>query len=249
VRFLRLIAPVLISAVALTGCRTDVDVAVRVRPDGAGTVTVTVVLDAEAARQVGDPSKLALSDLTDAGWRVDGPSTSDGGLRIVAVRPFSSPEQLAAVLDEVGGAEGVFSGTSLEMTDGFATSSTSFRTTLTLSGDPAQFSDAALSELLGGLPLARTPEELAAEGATDRDSATLTVRVSLPGGVDESNGEVAKGVATWSASMAGGKATGETLTATASERRTTTWVLVGAGVLLIAVGLVVAVVGRVRRTD
>lgn len=234
----------------LVGCRTDVDVHVRVRSDGAGTVTVTAVIDAEAARQIGDISGLAFTDLTEVGWKVQGPSSSDdGALRVVAVRRFTSPEELAAVLEEVGGPNGVFSDTSLELTDGFASSSTSFRTKLSLSGDPAQFSDPALTELLGGLPLGRTPEELAAQGVTDPDAGTLTVRVSMAGGVDESNGDLVRGVATWKASITGGKATDEVLVATATEHRTSTWVLVGLGGVLVVVGLAVAVVGRLRRPD
>jgi len=237
-------------ALAAAACRTDVEVHVRVEPDGAGAVTVTVDLDAEASTQVGDPSNLALGDLTDAGWSVDGPSEHDGGLRIVAVRPFSSPDELAAVLDEVGGADGggggVFSDTSLERSDGFASSSTAFRTTLQLSGDPAQFSDDELTQLLDGLPLGRTPEELKAAGANAEGAATLRVRVSLPGGVDESNGKVVRGVASWSAPMNDGTATDTTLHASSTERRSTTLVLTGLGVVLL-VGAAAAVVVGLRR--
>lgn len=241
----------LVTAVAVLGsaCRTDVAVDVDVRPDGAGTVTVTVDMDAEAAAQVGDPANLSLADLTDAGWDVEGPTARDGGLRVVAVRRFGSPAELPAVLEEVGGADGVFSATSLELSDGFASSSARFGTTLSLTGDPAQFSDEQLTQLLGGLPLGRTPEELAALGADGTDGSTLTVRVSLPGGVDESNGDVADGVASWSAPLTGGTATDESLQASSSERRTATLLLVGAGALLVVAGLVVAVVGLTRRGD
>lgn len=231
---------------AASACRTDVDVHVRVRPDGAGTVTVTADLDAEAADQVGDPANLALGDLTEAGWDLDGPTVDDGGLRVVAVRPFSSPDQLADVLDEVGGSA-VFSDTSLELTDGFATSSTTFRTTVELTGDPAQFSDEGLAQLLDGLALGRTPEELAELGVDAEGAATLRVRVSLPGGVDESNGTVDDGVASWSAPMTGGSATSTDLTASSSERRNTTLVLAGLGVALLVGAAAVAVVGLRRR--
>ncbi|UDY34462.1 hypothetical protein [Dermatobacter hominis] len=230
-------------------CRTEVDVHVQVEPDGSGRVTVTVDLDAEAAAQLGDPAGLSFEDMTSAGWEVDPPAARDGGLRIVAVRTFATPEQLASVLDEVGGADGVFSGTSLELSDGFAGSSTEFRTDLALSGDPAQFSDEQLTQVLGGLPLGRTPEELALLGADRPDAATLTVRVSLPGGADEANGEIDGGVASWTAPMTGGTATDEELTASAEDRRTTTLVLAGAGALLVVAAVVVAVVGLTRRAD
>jgi hypothetical protein len=239
----------LLLAVVAAACRTDVDVHVQVEPDGSGRVTVTVDLDAEAAAQLGDPAGLSFEDMTSAGWEVEAPAARDGGLRIVAVRPFATPEQLAGVLDEVGGADGVFSGTSLVLGDGFATSSTSFRTDLSLSGDPAQLSDEQLTQVLGGLPLGRTPEELAALGADRPDAATLTVRVSLPGGVDTTNGDIDDGDATWSAPMTGGTATDESLTASADERRTSTLVLAGAGAALVVAAIAVAVVGLTRRRD
>lgn len=222
---------------------------VDVAADGSGSVTVTADLDAEAAAQLGDPSRLVLTDLTEAGWRVDGPTERDGGLRVVAVRRFSSPEELPAVLDEVGGADGVFSDTALDLADGFASSSSEFRTHLRLSGDPAQFSDEQLAQLLGGLPLGRTPEELAAIGADSAETATLTVRVSLPDGVDDSNGRVVRGVASWRAPMTGGVATDEQLTASAGTTRTSTLVLAGVGAVLLAAAVVVAVVAMTRRRD
>lgn len=230
--------------VALTACRTDADVGIAVRPDGSGTVTVTVDLDAGAAAQLGDPAGLALEDLRSAGWRLTGPTARRGGLRIVAVRRFTSPDQLAAVLDEVGGARGVFRRTSLRLTDGFASSSVRFRTSLHLSGDLSELSDARLTELLGGLPLGRTPEELAAAGADSRGAGRLTVRVSLPGGVDESNGRVVDGTAGWSAPLSGGGPTDTTLTASAGETRPVTLLLVGVGVVALCAGLVVAVTAR-----
>ena len=103
--------------------------------------------------------------------------------------------------------------------------------------------------MLGGLPLGRTPEELAALGADRPDAATLTVRVSLPGGVDSSSGDVADGTATWTAPLTGGVATDEELTASAEERRTSTLVLAAAGALLVVLAVVVAAVGLTRRND
>ena len=235
--------------VALTAaaCRTDVDVLVAVDPAGSGKVTVTADLDADAAAQLGDPSRLVLTDLADAGWDVDGPTARRGGLRVVAVRRFSSPEELSAVLDEVGGAGGVFSDTSLVLGNGLLSDSTEFRTRLHLTGDPAQFSDEQLAQVLGGLPLGRTPEELAAEGFDSADAATLTVRVALPDGVDESNGRITKGVARWSAPLAGGTSTDTDLRASASTLRTSTLVLVALGAVLLVGAAVVAVIGAARR--
>ena len=118
-----------------------------------------------------------------------------------------------------------------------------------LSGDLGQFSDDQLKALLGGLPLARTPEDLAAQGANAADAATLTVRVALPGGTDGGNGKVVKGVASWSAPMSGGTASDERLTATGSEQRTGSLVLLGVGAALVVAAIVLAGIGLVRRGD
>lgn len=233
-------ASVVVSLVLLTGCRTDVDVRVAVRPGGSGTVAVTVDLDADAADHLGDPKRLALDDMRTAGWRVTGPIARGRALRLVAVRPFGSPDQLAAVMEEIGGDRGVFRGTSLRLSDGFAHSSTRFRTSLHLQGDLSELSDPKLTTLLGGLPLGRTAEELAASGLNSPDAGRLTVRVLLPGGVDSSNGTVTGGVARWSVPLSGGSTTAERLTASAQERRNGTFLLVGAGVVMLVAAAALA---------
>ncbi|MBS1836487.1 MAG: hypothetical protein JST64_02185 [Actinobacteria bacterium] len=231
-------AIVVAALVLLGGCRAAVDVSVAVRPGGSGTVTVTVDLDAAAARQLGDPKALALGDLTTAGWKLTGPVPRREGLRIVAVRTFRSSDQLAAVMDEIGGTDGMFRGTSLRTEERFARSSMQFRTSVHVSGDLTDLSDPKLSKLLGGLPLGRTPEELAALGAGSPSTAVLTVRVVLPGGVDSSNGRITGGAARWSVPLTGGKASSQTLRAAASDRRTSTLLLVGVGVVMVVAALV-----------
>ena len=187
----------------VTGCRTDVQVGVDVREDGSGTVTITVALDAAAAAQLGDPSTVALADLRTAGWRVDEPARVGGGLRFRASRSFSSPAQLSAVLDEVGGAGGVFRGVRLTVEGGFASTSYGFRSGLSLTGEPEQFGDADLTKLLGGLPLGRTPEELALGGATSAGAGTLVVSVHLPGDRPDASGAVRGGRAVWRCPLTG----------------------------------------------
>lgn len=239
----------LVLVVVSSGCRTDVDVAVAVRDGGSGTVTVTVDLDAAAAKALGDPHDLALDDLSAAGWRLRGPTARRGGLRVVAVRAFASPLQLAAVLDEVGGRNGVFRGTTLRLEDGFAASSTTFRTRVHLEGDLSELSDPQLTAVLGGLPLGRTPEELAAAGVGSSATGRLTVRVGLPGGVDATNGTLSHGVARWSAPIAGSKATDEVLTASSNDRRLGTLVVTVGGLALVVVAAVVAVTALRSRRD
>jgi hypothetical protein len=98
---------------------------------------------------------------------------------------------------------------------------------LTSTGDPAVVSDPELTALLGGLPLGRTPEELAAVGADRPDAATLTLRVVLPG-ADE---------AQWSVPLTGGQPASVVVDESSNVLSTTR--IVG---LLAVVGLLVAAV-------
>jgi hypothetical protein len=241
-----------LAAMLLSACQVRTEVAIDVEEDGSGTVTVTARLDEEAAGRLGDPATaLRTDDLVAAGWRVEDPATGDdGALTLRAVRDFGSPDQLATVLDEVGGVDGVFRDAVLSIEDGFASTSYDFSSAVELSGDLEQFGDAFLTSSLGGLALARTPEELAAEGADDAASATLGVVVSLPGAAPETNGEVRGDAAVWEFPLTGGEATSATLTSssTVDDSGTRTTILVG--VLLVVVAAALAVLGLVlRRRD
>ncbi len=245
-RAVRLVALVLLALVA-AACRTTVTVAVDVDPDGAGTVTVTVVLDREAAAQLGDPKGVALDDLRTAGWRVEDPvATGDGGVRFRVARPFASPDQLADVLAEVGGADGVFRGTRLAVDDGTASTSYSFRSGVHLTGDPAQFGDEDLTKVLGGLPLGRTPQELQVMGAAAPGAGTLVVSVDLPGGSPDSNGTVRDGRAGWRYPLTGGSPTDAVIRSSAEDADAGTVALLAGGAALLVAAVVVAVVGLVR---
>lgn len=244
-----LVLVVAVAAVLLSACQVRTEVAIDVEEDGSGTVAVTARLDPEAAGRLGDPATaLRTDDLVAAGWQVDDPATADdGAVTLRAVRSFGSPDQLATVLEEVGGVDGVFRDTELSIDDGFAATSYDFSSSVELSGDLEQFGDAFLTSSLGGLALARTPEELAAEGADDPATATLGVVVSLPGGTPDTNGEVRDGAAAWEFPLSGGEATSATLTSssTVDDSGARTTILVG--VLLVLVAAALAVLGLVLR--
>ncbi|MFM7062870.1 MAG: hypothetical protein ACKO04_05170 [Actinomycetes bacterium] len=233
-RLVLLLLPLL---VVVTACQARATVGVDVRPDGSGTVTVTVQLDQEATTRLGDPAAaLSATDLNDAGWTVSPPVTRRGAVTLRAVRPFGSPDELAAVLAEVGGRNGLFRSTSLSVGRSFASTTYDFRTTVRLAGSLDQLSDAELAAVLGNLPLGRTAEELAAEGATDKDAAQLSLVVELPGAEPT----------TWTRSASSGSPT--TLVAAASSRVWTWWAVVvaGLGVVLMVAGLVVGLRSRRR---
>jgi len=257
---------VVVAALVLSACRVSSEVAVRVERDGSGQVAVTVRLDPEAARRLGDPATaLRTEDLVTAGWVVETPEVADDGAVVLrAERDFASPQELPMVLDEVGGTDGVFRDVSLSITDGFAATDYSFGAKVELNGGAEQFGDDALTAVLGGVTLARTPEELALEGGADPEAMTLRLSVELPGGAPETNGAVEDGavedgaavdgaatadadgaaaevaeVATWSFPVTGGEPTAASLSSTSTVDQTLPRVLVVVALLslIAAVGL------------
>ena len=273
-RTVRLIILGALVAMVLAGCQVDSQVAIRVNEGGSGTVTVTVHLDAEAAERLGDPAtSVQLSDLVAAGWVVDSPKTetsgpTKGGVTLVVRRKFGSPDELALVLGEIGGTPGetgspaVFSDVQLKLTDGFASTDYSFSSALSLTGSLEQFSDPELTAALGGLPLARTPEELQAEGLTAASAATLKVSVQLPGTLEQSTGKISAGSVTtgsaqggkvqgesasWEFPLSGGTASSATMTAESSDTQALPFrLLIAAAALLVLAGIFLTV-GLLRR--
>jgi hypothetical protein len=253
VRRLTLLLATVFVALLLASCRVDTDVVVAVSEDGSGTVTVTVTLDRDAARQLGDPATaVRLDDLRDAGWSVEDPATADDGVvTFRAVRSFAGPDDLAGVLGEIGGgdgsaeSDGIFRDVELQVADAFAGTDYSFRTDVELTGSLEQFSDPDLAAALGGLPLARTPEELTVMGADDPATATLALSVSLPGDVTETN-SADEATPTWEFPMTGGAATSETASASSSTSQGLPIIVIGIGVVAVLLGLAAAVVALLR---
>lgn len=239
---------VLLSAMLLGACEVRGEVAVEVEEDGSGAVAVTVRLNPEAARRLGDPgSALQVADLTEAGWKLDTPRSSNGGLELHAERAFASPDDLARVFDEIGGRDGIFREVELTVDDELGSTDYGFSAQVELTGNPEQFGDAALTDLLEGLPLARTPEELALEGAADPGAMVLDVMVELPGGEPETNGEVVDGASRWSFPLSGGEPTSEQLTASSSTSSGRTRLLGAVGLLALLGAGALVLIGLVRR--
>jgi hypothetical protein len=190
----------------LAGCRLDVVVDVTMDADGAGSVTVTATVDEDVLRDVPDVlNDLRLSDATDAGWAVTGPSVAPGGgATVTLTKPFRSPDEGTAVLAELSGPAGPFKDLALSRSTSFARVASGFSGVAQLDGGLVAFADSALVEAVGGVPLADrvTEEELAA-------GLAVTVRVRLAGTVQSADGvasadgdEVA-----WTPVLAGGTAT------------------------------------------
>lgn len=232
----------------LAGCRVDAEVAITVAADGSGEVEVSVELDADAAGQLGDPAAaVSADDLRAAGWSVADPDMLDGGgVRFTADRSFATPDQLAAVLDEVGGTDGVFRDVELAIEDRFGETEYRLGAQVVLTGSPEQFSDDGLAAQLDGLPLGRTPEELFLSGAMDPAAVTLRVVVDLPGGLPDTDGRYADGAASWEFPVTGGEPTDARI-GSQSVVESSLAVLVALGVLLLIAAMVVAVIAFRRR--
>jgi len=226
----------LLALLALAGCRTEVAVDVEVAENGSGTVTVTAVLDPEAAAAVGGAEGLALDDVRDAGWALEGPEAAeDGSVTVSASRGFADAAGLEAALTEVAG-PGVVSGVEVDIEEGFGRTDRSAGYSVTLSGDPAQFGDDDLTGVLGGLPLGRTPEELALEGVGP-GAGVVTISVAVPGGALD----------TAELDATAGRPQEASVSSESVQYRPLPFVLVGAGLVLVVGALVLGVVAAVRR--
>ena len=185
VRSRRWLVPVLVALLLATGCRVDATARVEVGEDGSGSVTVEVVLDQEAADRIPDlEDQLRVQDLTRTGWEVTGPDPADGGgVVLTATKGFFAPDQMATVLDEIGGNRGPVLDPALERGRSFGRTTYDFSGTLDLSRGIATFSDRRLTELLDGLAIGRDIADLEAEfGAPLSEVTSFTFEVVLPEG-------------------------------------------------------------------
>ncbi len=174
----------LVVMLLLAACQVDADVTVRMGEDGSGTVTVAVTLDPEAAARVPDlAEQLEVADMTEAGWEVSGPETvSGGGVRLVASKAFTSPDEAVQVLGELTGDTGILSEIDFEMDRSFGRTDFRFSARSDLTAGVSALSDAGLVEALGGDGLGGQLEIIEAEtGAPADDQVALAVEVALPG--------------------------------------------------------------------
>jgi hypothetical protein len=103
----------LVALVALlAGCKVDTAVTIDLEEDGSGVVTVRATLDTEAVKEAEiDGGKLEdrvrLSDLSASGWTVEPwVRSAAGSAQIEMSKPFSSPDELAGIVNEISGTHG-----------------------------------------------------------------------------------------------------------------------------------------------
>ncbi|MEZ5237823.1 MAG: hypothetical protein R2716_02310 [Microthrixaceae bacterium] len=223
-----LLAPVLVVA---AGCRGHVVVEVAGDGTTSGTVTVVVELDREVMDALGGVDSIVLEDVRASSWELSEPADDDAGSFVLrAEHDYSGAGDLQAVLDSLAG-PGVFTVGEVAAEDGFARHSSQLALDVAVTGSLEQFSDAALGELLGGLPLGYTPEELAFIGADRPGAASMEVEVSVPGGEAD----------TAELDLTGGAAASASLSSTGEDTDAVALVLSAAGATLVLAGLAVAV--------
>jgi len=192
----RLIA-VLCGVVALiaTGCRLDMDIAVVVNGDGSGEVTVRAVASAEVIRAA--PAvieSLAVDDLTERGWMVDGPRVAeDGSATVTFTATFDDAAGLATRLGDIGPPIAAARATRTLNEDRTRADNT-VSVDLGVVDGFAAFADAELVNLLGGRRIV--------EKQADVDPATaldITLPMTLPASLSDTDGTVdaSTAVVTW----------------------------------------------------
>ncbi len=149
-------AAVVVLALA-TGCEMRVEVAVDVESGGAGSVVVSVGFDDAAVERLGDPAEaLALDDLVAVGWSLEPIERNDEGVTWVRMsRTFDDPAGFSAVLDEVAGAGGPLTGSSVSVERGLVNTTTALVGVVDLSAGLAPFADADLTTATGGVAFRR----------------------------------------------------------------------------------------------
>jgi len=184
---------VLIAATAvllLSACRVELATTVNVAENGSGTITVVTTADADAVRAAPElADSLALDDVKAAGWEVTVQNpTADGGIAVTLTRPFSNTDEANVFLSQLSGESGPLRALSLTRSGGMNDTTYVFTGTGGLPSGLAGFADDDALAALGGAPFA---DAIAAQGTTLGDALSVSLRLTMPGTVTETNGETA----------------------------------------------------------
>jgi hypothetical protein len=183
---IRRVLALCVLALAVAGCRVDLNVDIVVEPDGTGTITLVATADAEVVAAVPTlADELATDDIIAAGWTIDGPTPlPDGGLTITLSHDFSSDVEATNLLNSIGPP---FNQMLVTRNTNGEDTTTRLGGLLGLPDGFESFADEDLVAAVGSVPFA---EQIAASGATPESSISAALRAQLPGQIegDDTNG-------------------------------------------------------------
>ena len=156
---------------------------VEVAPDGGGTVTASVAFDAEVMAYIPDLDQiLRLDDVMATGWVID-QSRLDGGLVITLTKSFASQDQLAVVLAELEGPDGIFGRAELEARRNGAVTEYELVVDMRLERQVTDLIDPSIADVLDGELFGTPVRELERRAGRPLDeTVTLVVTADVPGG-------------------------------------------------------------------
>lgn len=239
----------MLASVVLTGCELRTEVNLDITDDGTGTLEVGVGVDDDILdRQPELLENLAVDDLLDAGWELNGPAREDDDLTWVRLRhPVTAPADVGPLVEQVAGEDGPFRDFVLERDDAFARTEYTFSGVVDFSGGAAGLvEDPELADALDAEPI----ELLEAQVGSAVDQLIgVQVAVRLPGDVDSNAPTQASNGAIWRPSVLERDAI--ELSATGTLTRTERWVWVAvaaaAGGALVLFAVVRVAIWRRRR--
>jgi hypothetical protein len=169
-------------------CRVDLVVDVTMAEDGSGTISVEATADADVVEGApGLAQDLRIEDLEAAGWTVTGPTVTDGGgITMVLSHTFATPTEATALLASLSGSTGPFQRLEVTRTEDDRAVTSSLSGVGRVDSGLAVFTDPELLAAVGAAPYA---EQIAAAGLSPTQAVGITLRVDLPGSVEESSAD------------------------------------------------------------
>jgi hypothetical protein len=233
-----------------SACRLQLGVNVDVEEDGSGTVEVVVGVDRDGIERIGGDlgAVLAVDDLEDAGWTVEGPTEEDDGFTRVHVRKaFDSPTEAEAIFEEIAGEDGPFQDFGVSRDSSFARTEWGFTGRVDFRGGAEAFGDDALAAELDGEPLGQSVEEIEAQlGEALSRIIQVRVGVQLPGEVTSNATTKAANGAVWQVGFGDGTVDME---ASGEEQRTASLVGIGVAAACLALLLLYGLVRLAMRSS